>query len=176
VSDSIAALSYCCPLYNRSQIIQRPFVRIMAGAALADRAAFTATREQTEPVGRVEGIMAYFISPPNDSDLQIQVEDLLQKLRARWPNMRIDKYVDPGYLVSWEVKIGDYWEPGGLQSDRQAITIQDHPECAAIFAVWYRSHIPSIYKLFMYHDSSVNEHELLPTMTEEELLDELASD
>ncbi|MEP7288967.1 MAG: hypothetical protein ABI947_24705 [Chloroflexota bacterium] len=121
--------------------------------------------------------MAYFISPLEESDLELQVETFVQQLGAHWPDLEILKPV-PGdtYLVSWSLSIEGFRQLGGIQMGRQIVSIDDFPLGAAKFAVWYRTQIPSKHKLFIYHESSDQEFELLSTTTEEELLNMLNSD
>src|SRR5438045_2089505 len=113
--------------------------------------------------------MAYFIVPKDDSDFQIEPADLLQNLRVRWPDIKLYNCLTQDYLLCWEIKFGEYWEDGGLQSDKRIITFHDAPESVTTFAIWYRTQIPPNYELFIFHDSDGEEFELLPTTTEEKL-------
>ena len=120
--------------------------------------------------------LAYFIGPLRDCDLQLQTEELLQQLRARYPvTLQSDEY-SYGYLLNWELEIKGRPNYGGLHTDRQLIDLDDDPEAAAEFAVWYRTQIPSRYKLCIFHDSSDQVFEITPIITEEELLLQLYSD
>jgi hypothetical protein len=128
--------------------------------------------------------MAYLIvtaeenSTIEEKHYQIQIEDFALRLRERWADVEIQGQLFPGdtYLLNWSIAIGNFRLVGGIQGDRRTITLEDFPEGAIQFAVWYRSITPLTYRLFISHDSSGNEYEVLSITTESELSQELDRD
>jgi hypothetical protein len=119
--------------------------------------------------------MAYFIIPNEASDLQIDPQNLANQLSSKWPFIKFENAVtqnDP-FILSWRFDIDGDVLRGSLHKDGQTVSMEDFSEGAAKFAVWYREVIPPQYQLFISHDSSDEEIEIMPESTEEEILDDL---
>jgi hypothetical protein len=119
--------------------------------------------------------VAYIISPIEKSELRVDPDDLSANMRRKWPHISIERVVlenDP-YIFRWSIELEGHRQLGGLQDSYQAISIEDYPEYAADFALWYRSIISLDYRLYLYDDDFSRHVELNEDTTKEQILNAL---
>ncbi|HEX2916242.1 MAG TPA: hypothetical protein VH186_36110 [Chloroflexia bacterium] len=115
----------------------------------------------------------FIISPLEEIDWKIDLEDFIQKLVAEWSEAKveIDNNPQSPYLLEFELKLGEYQVSRYVNRTALFMAGGDLKEYAEI-AVWYRKIVPPRYQLFLYcaGDSPGEEFELLPETTEQDIL------
>ena len=107
-------------------------------------------------------MVTYIISPVGNSELRIDPDDFSKKMLNKWPGINIQRVIldnDP-YILRWSIELIGHRQLGGLQENRQAVSVEDFPSGVADFALWYRSVIHLDYKLSLYDDDLSNQMEL----------------
>ncbi len=121
--------------------------------------------------------MAYIVSPLEEIDLRIDVNEFMDRLKTDWPGVQIQAAgsSDDPFVLHWRLTIQEHRQLGSLHPDLQSISIEDFPPGATRFALWYRNFVPSQHRLFLY-DEGFNEHvELTGNSTETQILAALNS-
>jgi hypothetical protein len=96
--------------------------------------------------------LGFLITTFEETDLKIDVEDFTTKLLNRWKGSQVHHEEDStnGYLLHFSIELGTIDSPirGGIQDNRNTISLRGYAESCAEFAVWYRSLIPVKYRLY----------------------------
>jgi len=119
--------------------------------------------------------VAYLITIGERPDFRVNAEDFKDQLRSGWPSVEFERVMVPNdpLILHWKIEIGDDIQLGALHSDKQTISIDGFPASVTKFVIWYRKNVPSLYQLFLSHDSSDEEVEILSDTTEDEILSAL---
>lgn len=118
--------------------------------------------------------MEYLITPPEETDWQINPSDFVNNLLKQWPDIKIQQITNPDdyYSLEWFTKVPEL-EPilnGALHRDGQGVSLEGYLEDCAFFAIWFRSQVPQTQKLVFY-DQGYNAHiELQEGTTESEII------
>jgi hypothetical protein len=121
--------------------------------------------------------MAYIVSPLEETDLHIDIEQFVEKLRAAWPGVQVQESssTEDPFVIHWSLEEKKHRLLGSLYGNLHSILIEALAPDATRFALWYRTLVPNKYKLFLY-DEGFNEHvELTTTSTETQVLAALNS-
>jgi len=115
--------------------------------------------------------MPYFITFEDHVEYALNVAEFTKQLKTRWSSVEFED-IDPEegfYVLRWWLHEDNVDHVGGLHSDHQTIDLDDFPEGIAPFVVWFRSIVPSQYRLMLAHDSSSDEIELTENLTADEI-------
>lgn len=123
--------------------------------------------------------MEYLITPPEQTDWQINTSNFVNILLKQWPDTEIQKPTNPDdyYALEWFTKVPGQGLKldGALHQDRQGVSLDGYLEDCARFAIWLRSQVPKTQKLVFY-DQGYNSHiELQEGTTESEIMKAFAS-
>jgi hypothetical protein len=115
----------------------------------------------------------YFISPPEKTDLKIDVEDLTDALRQKWPDIEIETITNPAdnRALVWTIQFGDRQLDGSLDKTGLVIHLDGDIRDCAEFAVWFRSQVPARYELIFYDESYSAVCELREDTTKSQIID-----
>jgi hypothetical protein len=120
---------------------------------------------------------AYLVSPMSEgADFQVDEDLMFRSLQETWIGIEIQQQVpNSTYALRWEAQIRGGTVLGGLQGNRQAISIETSDKTVvAEFAVWYRSLIPDKHRLFLYKGPTWQHPiELFPGTSVEKVVHEL---
>jgi hypothetical protein len=99
--------------------------------------------------------MNYFISPPVDTDLKIDSAQLINRLKAEWPNIDIQPLDNPSrpYSLSFRIPIKNGFLEGSLERTEQCVVLDGDVQDCAKFALWLRSWVDHKYKLVFYDEA-----------------------
>ena len=83
--------------------------------------------------------MSYFISQEEDTGWRVDADELLRKLRERWPDAVIRPIPEPRkYSHEWSVPVEDGAVEGMIHRDGTSLVMDGSPEAIAAFAAWYQ--------------------------------------
>lgn len=113
----------------------------------------------------------YYISPPEQTDLQIDPEQLTRGLRETWPDAEIVAISDAesNRLLEWKVGTEHGEVEGSLERARQAVRVDGDLRDCARFALWLRQQVPERYTLIFYDEGFTADVELGPGQTPEQI-------
>jgi protease II len=99
--------------------------------------------------------MNYFISPPEETDLKIDSAQLINRLKAEWPNIDIQPLDNPEqtYSLSFRIPLQNSHLEGSLERTGQCIVLDGDVRDCAKFALWLRSQINRKYQLLFYDEA-----------------------
>jgi hypothetical protein len=119
--------------------------------------------------------MAYLIYFEGNPEFQIKVDRFKDQLLSNWPSMEFERVKVPNdtFLLHWKIEFDDDPQLGALHGDSQTISIDGFPPSVTKFTIWYRKIVPSMYQLYLSHDSADESIEITPDSTAEELLERL---
>jgi len=118
--------------------------------------------------------MQYLITPPKETDWQINQSYFVNNILKEWPDAEIQVVTNPDrfYQLEWFTKVsGEGLRlDGALHRDGQGVSLEGYLEDCAKFAIWFRSFVPKSQKLIFY-DQGYNYYiELEEGITEAEIL------
>jgi len=122
--------------------------------------------------------MNYFISPPEKTNLKIDSAQLINRLKAEWPNIDIQHLDNPerAYSLSFRISIKNSILEGSLERTGQSVVLDGDVRNCAQFAIWLRSLVDRKYKLLFYDEaysaevelgSETREHDIIKRFLEE---------
>ena len=99
--------------------------------------------------------MNYFISPSEESDLKIDSTQLINRLKAEWPNIDIQPQDNPSrtYSLSFRIPLKNSSIEGSLERTGQCVVLDGDVQDCAKFALWLRSQVDRKYKLLFYDEA-----------------------
>jgi hypothetical protein len=116
--------------------------------------------------------MPWFVSEPEDSGWKLDPILLVERLREKWPQADIREIRDPkrkNYSHEWRMRIGDHVLDGRFDGG-SGVVLDGDIRAAVVFALWFRSLIPSE-KVLLFYDESYSMHvNLKPETTEADVL------
>ncbi|GAA6619688.1 hypothetical protein [Scytonema sp. NUACC26] len=117
--------------------------------------------------------MEYLITPPAETDWQINQSDFADCLMKKWSHIQLKQITnsDDYYCLEGSISVaGDGLLEVALHRDRQGVSLDGYLEDCAFFAVWLRSLVPQNQELVFY-DQGYNVHiELKQNTTESEII------
>ncbi|MUG96992.1 hypothetical protein F7734_33515 [Scytonema sp. UIC 10036] len=123
--------------------------------------------------------MEYLITPPEETDWQINQSDFANCLLKKWSNIQLKQITNPDdyYCLEGSISVagdGQMLEVA-LHRDRQGVSLDGYLEDCAFFAVWLRSLVTQNQKLVFY-DQGYNVHiELKQNTTKSEIINSFIS-
>jgi len=114
----------------------------------------------------------FLISPLDENQFRVDPKSFVEQLRAKWMDAEVREIkdaVDP-YLLEWILPIG-YRIDGALHRSLTTISLEGSLEDCAIFAVWYRTFVPSKYGLLFFDQGYHGHVNLHNETTEQQLID-----
>lgn len=113
----------------------------------------------------------YYISPSEQTDLQIDPAELTRGLRESWPDAAVLEVSDPesNRLLEWRVGMEHGEVEGSLDRTRQAVRVDGDLRDCAQFALWLRQRVPEKYTLIFYDEGFTADIELRPQQTPEQI-------
>jgi hypothetical protein len=101
---------------------------------------------------------SYLIGPIEfPAKLEIDIDYFIQQLKTKWPDATVRQTMDQStiYSLEWQLKTGGEGALyGGLRLSPPIVSIDGGDlSLIAEFAIWYRSIIPSEFKLYFYVSS-----------------------
>jgi hypothetical protein len=98
--------------------------------------------------------MSYFISPPDATSWSISGKDLTAALRVHWPDAEIKAVLSPqsNHSIEWRIQLGEKQLEGSCDRTGQAIHLDGDLISSALFALWFRSIVPSQQSLVFYDE------------------------
>ncbi|MEC4815482.1 MAG: hypothetical protein SAK29_19715 [Scytonema sp. PMC 1069.18] len=123
--------------------------------------------------------MEYLITPPEETDWQINQSDFVECLMKKWSNIQLKQITNSDDYYCLEGLIGVAGDEQTLEvalhRDKQGVSLDGYLEDCAFFAVWLRSLVPQNQKLVFY-DQGYNVHiELKQNTTESEIINSVIS-
>jgi len=99
--------------------------------------------------------MNYFISPSEETDLKIDSTQLINRLKAEWPNIDIQPQDNPSrtYSLSFRIPLKNSLIEGSLERTGQCVVLDGNVRDCAKFALWFRSWLDCKYKLLFYDEA-----------------------
>lgn len=115
--------------------------------------------------------MSYFVSPPDETSLAFDAEDLACRL-AEWEGIsfRDPNPLDAGQTLLWSVplRFGEVY--GSLDEDGQVIHLDGFLGDCALFALWLRTIVPEVVELLFYDENYSADVALVAFTREADLL------
>ena len=111
----------------------------------------------------------YTTNPLPEIKLRIEPEWLAKKLKAKWPEIRLNvrEPRPQAYLLDWHLQVGEQHLIGGLHRDQYGIVLTGD-DLIYWFAEWYRSLFPESQHLYLYQWADPHV-ELKPVMSAAEI-------
>ena len=115
--------------------------------------------------------MSYFVSPREETDLNVDEAILTRNLDSRWPEIEVSRTSNPesNHVIEWSLRIDGRLLEGSLDKTRQVTHLDGDVRDCARFAVWFRSLIPDRYELAFYDEAYSADVELTEMTTEDEV-------
>ena len=117
--------------------------------------------------------MSYFISPPDNSDFQVSLDDFVASLQSKWPQLEIESVNNPksNHLLEWKVTLDDRLLVGTLDKTQQVVHLDGDIRDCAHFAQWYQTQTVARKYTLAFYDEGYSAHVALSTgTTEQELI------
>jgi hypothetical protein len=106
-----------------------------------------------------------------ETDLRISPDEYASKLKELWFDVTVLTGYSEDYTLWWELKRdGSFQIMGGLQTNRNVVSVEGNKEYIAEFAVWHRAFVPRKYHLYVFHESLEISFELERGKTIQEVL------
>jgi len=121
--------------------------------------------------------MNYFISPPEETELKIDSAQLINRLKADWPNSDIQPLDNPArsYSLSFRIPLKNSSIEGSLERTEQCVVLEGEIQDCAKFALWLRSWVDRQYTLLFYDDAYSADVELGIETTEQDIIKRFSS-
>jgi hypothetical protein len=107
----------------------------------------------------------YLVSPPDETEWNIDAGDFVRRLRERWPDAEVRSVEDPQrpYGVDFVIPdVGGERVDGSLDRAGQTLSLDAGPRPSAEVAAWFRSLAPPEQPLVFYDQSMTNVADLEP--------------
>ncbi len=116
--------------------------------------------------------MNYFISPPDETELKIDSAQLINRLKAEWPNSDIQPLDNPArsYSLSFRIPLKNSSIEGSLERTEQCVVLEGEIQDCAKFALWLRSYVDRQYRLLFYDEAYSADVELGLETTEQDII------
>lgn len=116
--------------------------------------------------------MGYFISPPEESDWQINVNNLSKAIISKWSTAAVEKVNNPNslYILTWSIKINIYRIDGTLTKSKNVVYLDGDIRGCAVFALWFRRQVGNEQKLIFYDEGYSCDILLSSETTEDDLV------
>jgi len=116
--------------------------------------------------------MNYFISPPEETELKIDSAQLINRLKAEWPNSDIQPLDNPArsYSLSFRIPLKNSSIEGSLERTEQCVVLEGEIQDCAKFALWLRSWVDRQYTLLFYDEAYSADVELGLETTEQDII------
>jgi hypothetical protein len=116
--------------------------------------------------------MNYFISPPEETELKIDSAQLINRLKAEWPNSDIQPLDNPArsYSLSFRIPLKNSSIEGSLERTEQCVVLEGEIQDCAKFALWLRSYVDRQYRLLFYDEAYSADVELGLETTEQDII------
>ena len=90
-------------------------------------------------------------------EIAIDVSELAESLQDIWESLEIYSPDSGSYLIRFQGTINNESVLGGLQGDKQTITVETSSLLTiAEIAIWYRTVFPSEHNLFLYKGTTID--------------------
>jgi len=116
--------------------------------------------------------MNYFISPSEETDLKIDSAQLINRLKAEWPNIDIQPQDNPSrtYSLSFRIPLKNSLIEGSLERTGQCVVLDGDVRDCAKFALWFCSWLDCKYKLLFYNEAYSADVALTLETTEHDII------
>ncbi|GEM_PF-1294870 len=116
--------------------------------------------------------MNYFISPPDETELKIDSAQLINLIKAEWPNSDIQPLDNPArsYSLSFRIPLKNSSIEGSLERTEQCVVLEGEIQDCAKFALWLRSYVDRQYRLLFYDEAYSADVELGLETTEQDII------
>lgn len=105
-------------------------------------------------------------------EIAIDMSQLTESLQDVWESLEIYSPDSGSYLIRFQGTINNKTVLGGLQEDKQTITVESSSLLTvAKIALWYRTVFPSEHNLFLYKGTTIDSPiEVIQSLTPNEIV------